>query len=145
MKLNELILPKGSRKKRKRIGRGKGAGSGETAGKGTKGQNSRSGGGVHLGFEGGQMPLQRRIPKRGFTNIFKKQYEIINIKDLKYFKSGELVSGDTLRKSGLLKKAHAVKLLGEGEISYPIRIKVNKASQTAKRKIESAGGEIEIV
>ena len=145
MKLNELILPKGSRKKRKRIGRGKGAGSGETAGKGTKGQNSRSGGGVHLGFEGGQMPLQRRIPKRGFTNIFKKQYEIINIKDLKYFKSDELVSGDTLRKSGLLKKAHAVKLLGEGEISYPIRIKVNKASQTAKRKIESAGGEIEIV
>jgi large subunit ribosomal protein L15 len=145
MKLNELILPKGSRKKRKRIGRGKGAGSGETAGKGTKGQNSRSGGGVHLGFEGGQMPLQRRIPKRGFTNIFKKQYEIINIKDLKYFKSGELVSGDTLRKSGLLKKAHAVKLLGEGEISYPIRIEVNKASQTAKRKIESAGGEIEIV
>ncbi|MBE9542266.1 MAG: 50S ribosomal protein L15 [Proteobacteria bacterium] len=144
MKLNELILPKGSRKKRKRIGRGKGAGSGETAGKGTKGQNSRSGGGVHLGFEGGQMPLQRRIPKRGFTNIFKKQYEIINIKDLKYFKSGELVSGDTLRKSGLLKKAHAVKLLGEGEISYPIRIKVNKASQTAKKKIESAGGEIEI-
>lgn len=144
MKLNELILPKSSRKKRKRIGRGKGAGSGETAGKGTKGQNSRSGGGVHLGFEGGQMPLQRRIPKRGFTNIFKKQYEIINIKDLKYFKSGELVSGDTLRKSGLLKKAHAVKLLGEGEISYPIRIKVNKASQTAKRKIESAGGEIEI-
>jgi len=145
MKLNELILPKGSRKKRKRIGRGKGAGSGETAGKGTKGQNSRSGGGVHLGFEGGQMPLQRRIPKRGFTNIFKKQYEIINIKNLKYFKSGELVSGDTLRKSGLLKKPHAVKLLGEGEISYPIRIKVNKASQTAKRKIESAGGEIEIV
>ena len=144
MKLNELILPKGSRKKRKRIGRGKGSGSGETAGKGTKGQNSRSGGGVHLGFEGGQMPLQRRIPKRGFTNIFKKQYEIINIKDLKYFKSGELVSSDTLRKSGLLKKAHAVKLLGEGEISYPIRIKVNKASQTAKRKIESAGGEIEI-
>jgi len=144
MKLNELILPKGSRKKRKRIGRGKGAGSGETAGKGTKGQNSRSGGGVHLGFEGGQMPLQRRIPKRGFTNIFKKQYEIINIKDLKYFKSGELVSGDTLRKSGLLKKAHEVKLLGEGEISYPIRIKINKASQTAKRKIESAGGEIEI-
>jgi len=145
MKLNELILPKGSRKKRKRIGRGKGAGSGETAGKGTKGQNSRSGGGVHLGFEGGQMPLQRRIPKRGFTNIFKKQYEIINIKNLKYFKSGELVSGDTLRKSGLLKKPHAVKLLGEGEISYPIRIKVNKASQTAKRKIESAGGEIEII
>ena len=145
MKLNELTSPKGSRKKRKRIGRGKGTGSGETAGKGTKGQNSRSGGGVHLGFEGGQMPLQRRIPKRGFTNIFKKQYEIINVKDLKCFKPGESVSEETLRKSGLLKKAHAVKLLGEGEISHSVKIKVNKASQAAKKKIESAGGEIEIV
>jgi len=145
MKLNELTRQKGSRKKRKRIGRGKGTGSGETAGRGTKGQNSRSGGGVHLGFEGGQMPLQRRIPKRGFTNIFKKQYEIINIKDLKSFTSGELINSDTLLTSGLLKKARAVKLLGEGEISYPIKIKVNKASQTAKKKIESAGGEIEIV
>ena len=145
MKLNELASPRGSRKKRKRIGRGKGTGSGETAGKGTKGQNSRSGGGVHLGFEGGQMPLQRRIPKRGFTNIFKKQYEIINIKDLKYFKQGELINEETLRKSGLVKKSHAVKLLGEGEISYPIKVKVNKASQTATKKIEAAGGEIEII
>jgi len=144
MKLNELIPTKGSRKKRKRIGRGKGSGSGETAGRGTKGQNSRSGGGVHLGFEGGQMPLQRRIPKRGFTNIFKKQYEIINIKDLKYFKSGELINSDTLLKSGLLKKARAVKLLGEGDISYPLKIKVNKVSQAAKEKIESAGGKGEI-
>ncbi|RLB30281.1 MAG: 50S ribosomal protein L15 [Desulfobacteraceae bacterium] len=144
MKLNELIPTKGSRKKRKRIGRGKGSGSGETAGRGTKGQNSRSGGGVHLGFEGGQMPLQRRIPKRGFTNIFKKQYEIINIKDLKYFKSGELINSDTLLKSGLLKKARAVKLLGEGDISYPLKIKVNKVSQAAKEKIESAGGKVEI-
>jgi large subunit ribosomal protein L15 len=145
MKLNELTLPKGSRKKRKRIGRGKGTGSGETAGKGTKGQNSRSGGGVHLGFEGGQMPLQRRIPKRGFTNIFKKQYEIINIKDLKYFKPGELISDETLRKNGMIKKDRAVKLLGKGEISSQIKIKINKASRTAKEKIESAGGEIEIV
>jgi large subunit ribosomal protein L15 len=145
MKLNELIVPKGSRKKKKRIGRGKGTGNGETAGRGTKGQNSRSGGGVHLGFEGGQMPLQRRVPKRGFTNIFKKQYEIINVKDLKHFKSGESINSDNLRESGLLKKARAVKLLGEGEIPYPIRIKVNKVSQTAKKKIESAGGEIEIV
>jgi large subunit ribosomal protein L15 len=144
MKLNELIPTKGSRKKGKRIGRGKGSGSGETAGRGTKGQNSRSGGGVHLGFEGGQMPLQRRIPKRGFTNIFKKQYEIINIKDLKYFKSGELINSDTLLKSGLLKKARAVKLLGEGDISYPLKIKVNKVSQAAKKKIESAGGKVEI-
>jgi len=145
MKLNELIVPKGSRKKKKRIGRGKGTGNGETAGRGTKGQNSRSGGGVRLGFEGGQMPLQRRVPKRGFTNIFKKQYEIINVKDLKHFKSGESINSDNLRESGLLKKARAVKLLGEGEISYPLKIAVNKFSQTAKKKIESAGGEIEIV
>ena len=145
MKLNELIVPKGSRKKKQRIGRGKGTGNGETAGRGTKGQNSRSGGGVHLGFEGGQMPLQRRVPKRGFTNIFKKQYEIINVKDLKHFKSGESINSDNLRESGLLKKARAVKLLGEGEISYPLKIAVNKFSQTAKKKIESAGGEIEIV
>jgi len=144
MKLHELSLPKGSKKKRKRIGRGKGTGSGETAGKGTKGQNSRSGGGVHLGFEGGQMPLQRRTPKRGFTNIFKKDYEIINIKDLKHFKPDELINGDILIKSGLLKKSHAIKLLGTGEISYPLKIQVNKASQAAKKKIESAGGQIEI-
>ena len=145
MKLNELTIPQGSRKKKRRVGRGKGTGSGETSGRGTKGQNSRSGGGVHVGFEGGQMPLQRRLPKRGFTNIFKKQYEVINVKDLNHFTSGELITGDTLRKSGLVKKARAVKLLGQGEISYSLKIKVNKVSQAAKRKIESAGGEIEII
>ena len=144
MKLHELMPPKGSRKKRKRVGRGAGSGSGKTAGRGTKGQNSRSGGGVALGFEGGQMPLHRRIPKRGFTNIFKKQYEIINIKDLGHFKSGEIVDRDILLKAGLLKKAKAVKLLGEGDISYPLSIKVNKVSQGAKVKIESAGGKVEI-
>ena len=145
MNLNELRAPKGSRKNRKRIGRGEGSGSGKTAGKGTKGQNSRSGGGVRPGFEGGQMPLQRRIPKRGFTNIFKKQYEIVNIKDLKHFQSGEVIDSNTLRKIGLIKRDKAVKLLAEGEISYPLNIKVNKVSQAAKKKIESAGGEIEIV
>ena len=144
MNLNELRAPKGSLKKRKRIGRGEGSGSGKTAGRGTKGQNSRSGGGVHLGFEGGQMPLQRRIPKRGFTNIFKKQYEIVNIKDLKDFQSGEVIDNNTLRESGLIKKDKAVKLLAEGEISYPLDIKVNKVSQAAKKKIESAGGKVEI-
>ncbi|MGM0383127.1 MAG: 50S ribosomal protein L15 [Thermodesulfobacteriota bacterium] len=144
MKLHELRLPNGSRKKRKRIGRGKGTGSGETAGKGTKGQNARSGGGVHLGFEGGQMPLQRRIPKRGFTNIFKKQYEIINIKDLQQFKPGEVINRDTLIAKGLVKKSWEIKLLGKGELSTPLKIKVNKASQAAKKKIESVGGEIEI-
>jgi len=145
MKLHELMSPNGSRKKRKRIGRGEGSGRGKTAGRGTKGQNSRSGGGVSVGFEGGQMPLQRRIPKRGFTNIFKKRYEIINIRDLKDFASGETIDRDTLRKAGLLKKPVAVKLLGVGEISYPLTIKLDKVSQAAKQKIESVGGMVEEV
>ena len=144
MKLHELMPPKGSRKKRKRIGRGEGSGSGKTAGRGTKGQNSRSGGGAPLGFEGGQMPLQRRIPKRGFTNIFRKHYEIINIKDLSHFKPGEIIDRTTLSKAGLLKKDEAVKILGAGDISYPLNLKVNKISQAAREKIESAGGKVEI-
>ena len=144
MEIYELKPPKGSRKKRKRVGRGAGSGWGKTSGRGTKGQNSRSGGGVSVGFEGGQMPLQRRIPKRGFTNIFKKQYEIINIKDLMRFNSGETVDTDTLIKSGLIKKAMAVKLLANGDISYPINIIVNNVSRAAKEKIESAGGKVEL-
>ena len=144
MEIHELKPPKGSRKKRKRVGRGGGSGWGKTSGRGTKGQNSRSGGGVSVGFEGGQMPLQRRIPKRGFTNIFKKQYEIINIKDLMRFDSGETVDTDTLIKSGLIKKAMAVKLLANGDISYPINIIVNNVSRAAKEKIESAGGKVEL-
>ncbi|NOQ96266.1 MAG: 50S ribosomal protein L15 [Desulfobacterales bacterium] len=145
MKLHELISPNGSRKKVKRIGRGGGSGRGKTAGRGTKGQNSRSGGGVNVGFEGGQMPLQRRIPKRGFTNIFKKQYEIINIRDLKDLASGETIDRDTLCKAGLLKKPVAVKLLGIGEISRSLTIKLDKVSQAAKEKIESVGGTVEVV
>ena len=145
MEINELRPPRQSRKKRKRVGRGEGSGWGKTSGRGTKGQNSRSGGGVSVGFEGGQMPLQRRIPKRGFTNIFRKQYEIINIKDLMRFDSGETVDTDTLLKSGLIKKAGDVKLLANGDISFPINIIVNNASRAAKEKIESAGGKVEIV
>lgn len=145
MKLHELTAPKGARKKRKRLGRGEGSGRGKTAGRGTKGQNSRSGGGVPLGFEGGQMPLQRRIPKRGFTNIFKKQYDIINIRDLRDFGSGEILDGDALVRAGLLKKAKAVKLLGQGDISKPLNIKVHKVSRLAREKIESAGGKVELV
>ncbi len=145
MKLHELMAQRGSGKKKKRVGRGEGSGRGKTAGRGTKGQNSRSGGGVPLGFEGGQMPLQRRIPKRGFTNIFKKQYKIINIKDLKHFKADEIVDRDALLKAGLLKKATAVKLLGQGDISYPLDIKVNKVSQAAREKIESAGGKVGVI
>jgi len=145
MRLHELMAPKGARKKRKRLGRGAGSGSGKTAGRGTKGQKSRSGAGVPLGFEGGQMPLQRRIPKRGFTNIFKKEYEIINIRDLKDFKSGETVDREALLKAGLLKKAKAIKLLGQGDISYALNIKVNGVSRAAREKIESAGGKVEVV
>jgi large subunit ribosomal protein L15 len=144
MKLNEVRPDKGSRKKSKRIGRGEGSGRGGTSGKGAKGQNARSGGGVRIGFEGGQMPLQRRLPKRGFTNIFKKHYEILNLKDLSPFQSGETVDKDALLRVGLLKKASAVKLLGVGDIGYPLTIKLDKVSQGARDKIESAGGTVEM-
>jgi large subunit ribosomal protein L15 len=144
MKLHELRPAEGSRKKRRRVGRGEGSGSGKTAGRGTKGQNSRSGGGVSLGFEGGQMPLQRRIPKRGFTNIFEKKYEIINIKDLRNFASGETIDREKLREAGLVKKSVGLKLLGVGEISHPLTIKVDKVSRAAREKIESVGGTVEV-
>lgn len=144
MKLNEVWPDKGARKKRRRIGRGEGSGRGGTAGKGTKGQNARSGGGVHLGFEGGQMPLHRRVPKRGFTNVFKKRYEVLNIKDLSSFRSGETIDRDALIKAGLLHKRWAVKLLGVGDISYSLTIRLDKVSQGARQKIESAGGTVEV-
>ncbi len=144
MKIHELRPAEGSRKRRRRVGRGEGSGSGKTSGRGTKGQNSRSGGGVSLGFEGGQMPLQRRIPKRGFTNIFKKQYEIINVKDLKGFTSGETIDGERLREAGLVRRSVGVKLLGVGEISEPLTIRVDKVSRSAREKIESAGGKVEV-
>jgi large subunit ribosomal protein L15 len=144
MQLNELRPAEGSRKKRKRVGRGEGSGRGKTAGRGTKGQNARSGGGVSVGFEGGQMPLQRRIPKRGFTNIFGKEYEIINVKDLRNFASGETIDGEKLREAGLVKNSVGLKLLGVGEISHPLTIRVDKVSRTAREKIESVGGTVEV-
>jgi large subunit ribosomal protein L15 len=144
MQLNELRPAEGSRKKRKRVGRGEGSGRGKTAGRGTKGQNARSGGGVSVGFEGGQMPLQRRIPKRGFTNIFGKDYEIINVKDLRNFASGETIDGEKLREAGLVKNSVGLKLLGVGEISHPLTIRVDKVSRTAREKIESVGGTVEV-
>ena len=144
MQLNELRPAEGSRKKRKRVGRGEGSGRGKTAGRGTKGQNARSGGGVSVGFEGGQMPLQRRIPKRGFTNIFGKEYEIINVKDLRNFASGETIDGEKLREAGLVKNSVGLKLLGVGEISHPLTIRVDKVSRTAREKIEAVGGTIEV-
>jgi large subunit ribosomal protein L15 len=144
MKLHELRPPEGSRKKRRRVGRGEGSGRGKTAGRGTKGQNARSGGGVSVGFEGGQMPLQRRIPKRGFTNIFGKKYEIINVKDLRSFASGEMIDREKLREAGLVKKSVGLKLLGVGEISNPLTVRVDKVSRTAREKIEAVGGTVEV-
>jgi large subunit ribosomal protein L15 len=145
MKLNELLPPDGSRKNRKRVGRGVGSGTGKTAGRGTKGHNSRSGGGVRPGFEGGQMPLHRRLPKRGFTNIFKKKIAVINIRDLAKFESGSMVDEAALVRAGLVKgRRDGIKLLGQGEIKIPLTIKVNGVSKNAREKIIAAGGNIEV-
>ena len=146
MKLNELSPAQGSRKAPKRLGRGVGSGTGTTAGRGTKGQNSRSGGGVRPGYEGGQMPIHRRLPKRGFTNIFRKELAIINIRDRARFESGGVVDEAALVRLGLVRgKRDGIKLLGQGDIGYPLTIKLNRISQSARTKIESAGGTIEVV
>jgi large subunit ribosomal protein L15 len=145
MKLHELLPPEGSRRARKRMGRGVGSGHGKTAGRGTKGHNSRSGGGVRPGFEGGQMPLHRRLPKRGFTNIFKKKINVINIRDLARFESGSIVDEAALVRIGLVKgRRDGIKLLGKGEIAIPLTVKVNSASKNARDKILAAGGNIEV-
>ncbi len=146
MKLNELSPEKGSKKSRKRVGRGVGSGLGKTSGRGSKGYNSRSGGGVRPGYEGGQMPIHRRLPKRGFTNIFKKQYVVINIGDLTRFESGAVVDEKALISMGLVKgKRDGIKLLAEGDIQYPLTVEVNKASKSAQAKIEAAGGNIKVL
>jgi large subunit ribosomal protein L15 len=146
MKLNELSPAKGSQRKRQRVGRGVGSGWGKTAGRGTKGQGARSGGGVRPGYEGGQMPIHRRLPKRGFTNVFKKNLATVNIRDLTRFESGSTVDEVELIKAGLVKGAHdGIKLLGQGEIDYPLQIKLNAVSKSAKAKIEAAGGTVEVV
>ena len=146
MKLNELSPAKGSRRARKRLGRGVGSGTGKTAGRGSKGHNSRSGGGVRPGFEGGQMLIHRRLPKRGFTNIFKKRFVELNIRDLACFESGSMVDEPAMIRSGLVKgKRDGIKLLGYGEIKYPLSIKVNRVSKTAREKIEAVGGKVEVI
>ena len=146
MKLNELSPAKGSRKARKRLGRGVGSGTGKTAGRGTKGHNSRSGGGVRPGYEGGQMPIHRRLPKRGFTNIFRKQMAVVNVRDLQRFESGSVVDEVALVRSGLVKGPRdGIKLLGNGDVSHPLTVRVNGCSQAAKAKIEAAGGTVEVV
>jgi large subunit ribosomal protein L15 len=143
MNLAALRPPAGSRKKRKRIGRGDGSGHGGTAGKGAKGQNARSGGGVRRGFEGGQMPLARRLPKGGFRNPFRKYIEIVNIGQLNRFPQGTVVDGDTLIRSGLAAgKGDGVKILGKGELDRPLSVKIAMISQGARAKIEAAGGTI---
>ena len=146
MKINELSPPEGSRKKRKRVGRGPGSGHGKTACRGQKGQNSRSGGGVRPGFEGGQMPLQRRLPKRGFTNPFKKEYNVINVDDLNRFEADTLLDPAALREAGLIKKMkNGIKLLGNGELARPVVVRIHKASKAAAEKVEAAGGKVELI
>ncbi len=146
MRLNDLAPAPGARKGRKRVGRGVGSGWGKTAGRGSKGQNSRSGGGVRPGYEGGQMPIHRRLPKRGFKNIFKKIYAIVNIQDLTKFESGSVVDETALVRAGLVKgKRDGVKLLGRGEINMPLTVKIHMISRSARGKIESAGGTVEVL
>lgn len=146
MKIHELTPAPDSNKAVKRIGRGHGSGNGKTAGKGHKGQNARSGGGVRIGFEGGQMPLTRRIPKRGFNNIFAAKYTIVNVSDLNNFKDGTVVDTELLIASGLVKKAYdGVKVLGNGELTANITVKAAKFSQSAIEKIEKAGGKAEVI
>ncbi|MBW2022205.1 MAG: 50S ribosomal protein L15 [Deltaproteobacteria bacterium] len=146
MKIHDLAPAEGSRKKRKRIGRGPGSGHGKTSCRGHKGQKARSGGGPAPGFEGGQMPLHRRLPKRGFTNLFRSEYATLNVKDLDRFEANTTVDVDVLRQAGLVKKVKdGVKLLGEGEIKKPLVVKVHKASISAVQKIEAAGGKVELL
>jgi large subunit ribosomal protein L15 len=146
MRLHELSSPKGARTVKKRVGRGTGSGLGKTSGRGHKGQRSRSGGGVRPGFEGGQMPLQRALPKRGFTSIFKKDYNEINISRLNVFADGTVVTPDELKKQGLIKSVKdGVRILGQGELERALTVKANGFSKTAEQKIQAAGGTIEVI
>jgi len=146
MKLSELTPNVGSRHKKKRVGRGPGSGHGGTSCRGTKGQRSRSGGGVRLGFEGGQMPLIRRLPKRGFTSKFKEEYNIVNLRSLEEkFNDNEEVTPSILKEKGLIKKDLPIKILGSGEVTKKLKVKVDALSVSAREKILKAGGTIEIL
>ena len=146
MKLQELSPAPGSTHADKRIGRGPGSGQGKTAGKGHKGQKARAGRGMRIGFEGGQMPLQRRVPKRGFVNIFATTYANVNVAALNVFEDGAEVDLDALKKAGLVKKAYdGVKVLGDGELTKKITVKAAAYSKAAKEKIEAAGGKAEVI
>ena len=146
MKLHELKPAEGSVKEALRKGRGPGSGLGKTAGRGQKGQKSRSGGGVRPGFEGGQMPLVRRLPKRGFTNVFAKVYSIVNLKDLEVFEENTLVTPELLKEAGLIRKAQDnIKILGDGDLSKKLTVQAHKFSKSAQDKIEALGGKAEVI
>jgi large subunit ribosomal protein L15 len=142
LQLSNLKGPAAGRKNRKRVGRGIGSGTGKTSGKGQKGQNSRSGGGVRPWFEGGQMPLHRRLPKRGFTNIFKKYYELVNVEQLAKCAGVDPVTPEVMKEKGLIKKIGAVKILGNGELKESLNVHAHKFSGTAQSKIEKSGGKV---
>ena len=146
MKLHELSPEPGSRKARTRRGRGLGSGLGKTSGRGQKGQNSRSGGGVRTGFEGGQMPLYRRLPKRGFKNIFAKEYAEVNVSSLNRFEDGAVVDPVALIEEGILKNVlDGVRILGDGELTKKLTVKANGFTKSAENKIKAAGGEVEVI
>ena len=146
MKLHELKPVEGARHYKKRVGRGTGSGMGKTATRGHKGQNARSGGGVRPGFEGGQTPLFKRLPKRGFSNVNRVEYAVVNVSDLNVFEAGSVVDVAALKAKGLVKKVYeGVKVLGNGEINVALTVKVAKVSESAKQKISAAGGTIEVL
>lgn len=146
LKLNQLSPAEGSIKSSKRKGRGPGSGLGKTSGRGQKGQKSRSGGGVRPGFEGGQMPLTRRLPKRGFTNIFSKVYNEVNLQQLNLFEPDTVITPELLKEKGIIKKMNdGVKILGNGELNTKLTIRAHKFSKAAQKKIEAAGGKAEVI
>jgi large subunit ribosomal protein L15 len=146
MRLNELKAPVGSHHRKKRVGRGEGSGHGKTSGKGNKGQRARSGGNIRPWFEGGQMPLQRRLPVRGFTNIFRKEYTIVNIEILSIFPDNTVVTPKLLKSVGIIKKEkYGVKILGEGELDKSLIVKAHCFSKSAEEKIKEAGGRVEVI
>ena len=144
--LNQLRVPRGSKKRPKRVGRGRSSGHGKTSTRGHKGQKARSGGGVRPGFEGGQMPLSRRLPKRGFTNIFRKEYTILNVGDLEQrFKAGDEITPEVLVKNGLIRKRDRIKILGEGKLTKGLKVSAHAFSKKAQERIKEAGGKIEVI
>ncbi len=146
MNLHEMKYNDGARKDIKRLGRGQGSGQGKTAGKGHKGQNARSGGGVAIGFEGGQTPFYKRMPKRGFTNFNRKEYAVVNLSTLEKFEDGATVTPELLKESGIVKKQFdGIKVLGNGTLTKKLTVKCNKVSASAKAAIEKAGGKVEVI